>query len=112
VDGVPAAPASWSKSGATGPTGYSFGVEGTSAGNLAARHSSSSRRTTCRRCAVETTASIADGALHHPRRRVNRTSNTISIYLDGVLQQTTSTANVGDISNTGRRSIGHNSQTS
>src|SRR5581483_12092741 len=59
---------------------------------------------------VETNNSVADGQLHHVAAVVNRSTQTLSFLLDGVLQQSTSTAGVGDISNGGRFFIGVNSQ--
>jgi hypothetical protein len=58
---------------------------------------------------VAQTGFIADTAFHHVAGVVDRTTNTIAIYLDGVLQQTSSIASVGNISNSARLFIGHQS---
>src|SRR3990172_7700774 len=52
---------------------------------------------------------IVDNAFHHVAGVVDRNNQTISIYLNGVLQQTSSIASIGNISNSVRLFIGHQS---
>jgi hypothetical protein len=95
----------------TGPTGYSLALEGTSAGALAGRLGFVIQTdNTSGFATLDTTSSIADGMFHHIAVVVDRSTNVLSLYLDGLLQGTASTSGVGDISNTGRFFIGHNSQ--
>ncbi len=54
-----------------------------------------------------TTNAITDNNFHFAAAVVNRTNQTMSIYLDGILQQQLSIAVVGDISNNKRLFIGH-----
>ena len=59
--------------------------------------------------AVQTTTPITDSNFHLIAMVVDRTSSNVTIYLDGVLQQTASTTSVGSVTNTGRLFIGHHS---
>ena len=59
--------------------------------------------------AVQTTTPITDSNFHQIAMVVDRTNSNVTIYLDGVLQQTASTTSVGSVTNTGRLFIGHHS---
>ena len=94
----------------TGPTGYGIGLLGTGTGGDSGKLFFFIQNDNASAFAeTRTTASIADGNFHHIAGVVDRGTQTMLLYLDGVLQQTASTSPVGDISNTGRFFIGSNS---
>ena len=55
------------------------------------------------------TAQVTDNAFHFVATVVDRSAQTLAIYLDGALQEITSITHVGSLSNTKRLFLGHHS---
>lgn len=93
----------------SGPSGYVLGVEGTSAGTNAGKlfvviQSGGTS------VSLDTTSAV-DGAFHHLAAVIDRSNQTLSLYLDGVLQGIPSgIGGIGDLSNSGGFFIGINTQ--
>src|SRR5436190_1106229 len=103
VDSVPANTSVLVEKRAPGSRGYVLALEGTNAGVLAGRIGFTVLTDNVTAFAsVESTASIADGQFHHIATTLDRATNILSLYLDGVLVSTASATTVGDLTTTGR----------
>jgi len=91
-----------------GPSGYVLGVEGTTAGPLAG-HLFVVIQSNGTVASLDSLVA-ADGNFHHLAAVVDRTAQSLSLYVDGVLQGSTAINAIGSLVNTGNLYVGINTQ--
>src|SRR4051812_3210278 len=91
-----------------GPSGYVLGVEGTTAGPLSG-HLFVVIQSNGTVASLDS-LTAADGNFHHVAAVVDRTAQTLSLYVDGVLQGSTAINAIGSLVNSGNLYLGINTQ--